>query len=198
MNFAFLDGWHRFLPRDGGHVVVVRGGGGRDDLIDAMRRVFAAEGVPVAVIAEPGDIEPCLVSRPDYLVLHAPAAGARRNLPRQASLLVTVTGLSDVGRVPGSSATGTATVPEAWLTPGDSGPVWSWDGVVAYLRDAAPTVPHAAALLEMEDCADSIGLFDCVGRIMSELEIPLILMGDVAGDEPRLRTAYALRPGASP
>jgi len=205
LNFAFLDRWHRFLPRDGGHVVVIRGGGGRDDLVDAMCRVLAAEGIPVALVPEPGDIESCLDTRPDHLVLHAPAAGARPALPPHASLVVTVTGLSDVGRAPGISATGTATVPEAWLTPGDSGPVWSWDGIIAYLQAAAldstegpSPVPHAAALLEMSDCADSIGLFDCIGRIMVDLNLPLVLLGDAAGDEPRLRTAYALQPGVLP
>jgi len=198
LNFAFLDAWHRFLPRDGGHVVVIRGGGGRDDLLRAVRRVLEEEGVPVVETADLDDVERRLAVSGDHVVLHAPPPGAAVDLPRSTSLVLTVTGLSDVGCAPGPAATGAEPVPAAWLTPGESGPVWSWDGVLAYLADAAPTVPHAAALLEMEACDDSPGLFDCVGRIMSDLGIPLVLLGDAAGDARGLRTAYALRPGDAP
>ncbi|MBU1073952.1 hypothetical protein KKG45_11960, partial [bacterium] len=106
MNFAFLDEWHGFLPRTGGHVIVVRGGGGRSDLLRAMSRVLAAEGVPVAVIGMGGDdpegvrFSPLTLS--DHVVLYETAvdAATETDLPRRASLVITVSGLAAVGRPP--------------------------------------------------------------------------------------------------
>ncbi len=39
MNFSFVDPWHLFLPRDGGHVVALSGSGGKTSLL----QVFAAQ-----------------------------------------------------------------------------------------------------------------------------------------------------------
>lgn len=49
MDYAFLQPWHRFLPRDGGHVVSFFGGGGKTSLMLACAAALRAEGVPVAV-----------------------------------------------------------------------------------------------------------------------------------------------------
>ncbi len=46
MNFTFVDPWHLFLPREGGHVVGICGSGGKTSLLRAMGRILESEGVP--------------------------------------------------------------------------------------------------------------------------------------------------------
>ncbi len=46
MNFSFVDPWHLFLPREGGHVVGISGSGGKTSLLRAFGRILEAEGVP--------------------------------------------------------------------------------------------------------------------------------------------------------
>ena len=46
MDFSFLDIWHEFLPREGGHVVAFMGAGGKSTLLQACAAVYAAEGRP--------------------------------------------------------------------------------------------------------------------------------------------------------
>lgn len=45
MSFAFLDRWHSFLPRGGGHVVAFAGSGGKTSLMRAVAAVLATEGL---------------------------------------------------------------------------------------------------------------------------------------------------------
>lgn len=47
MNFRFVEPWHLYLPRAGGHVVGFSGSGGKTSLMQACARVLTAEGVPV-------------------------------------------------------------------------------------------------------------------------------------------------------
>jgi len=47
MDFAFLTAWHQFLPREGGHVVVFAGGGGKTSLMLACGEQYRDEGLPV-------------------------------------------------------------------------------------------------------------------------------------------------------
>lgn len=234
MNFVFLDAWHRYLPREGGHLVTVRGGGGRSHLVRVVARRLAADGVPVAVAAAGNVTEAGFVACPffelvagggarperirvvsdgdpagqsaegmdrlgaaltDHVLIHEAVGATAADLPRHVSLAITVTGLSDVGRAPTEAATGAEPPPKAWLTAGDPAPVWSWDGVVAFLAAAAPggrrPVPHVAALMEVEACADGIGLFACVERIMTDLAIPLVTLGSASDEGMHLRTACA-------
>lgn len=48
MQFAFLEPWHAFLPREAGHVVAVCGSGGKTTLLGEVARVWAGEGLGVA------------------------------------------------------------------------------------------------------------------------------------------------------
>jgi len=160
---------------------------------------MADPGVTPAEIDQLGD------SLPDHVVIYEAAATGAAALPRRASLVITVSGLSGLGRPPTGAATGEVPVPAHWLSRGDQDPVWSWDGIVAFLDSLAPRaesgeepVPQVAALLEMDTCTDSIGLFGCVERIMTDLGIPLVLLGSAAGAEPYLQTAYVLTAGERP
>jgi len=99
----------------------------------------------------------------------------------------------------GSASCPTGTRPDRarkeWIAWAPRAPVWSWDGVVAFLAAAAPggrrPVPHVAALMEVEACADGIGLFACVERIMTDLAIPLVTLGSASDEGMHLRTACA-------
>ncbi|MCP4291817.1 MAG: putative selenium-dependent hydroxylase accessory protein YqeC [bacterium] len=45
MNFSFVDPWHLFLPRDGGHVVGICGSGGKTSILKAMGEVLKSENI---------------------------------------------------------------------------------------------------------------------------------------------------------
>ena len=49
MNFSFVDPWHSFLPREGGHVVALSGSGGKTALQRTLGEFYRAEGVPVVL-----------------------------------------------------------------------------------------------------------------------------------------------------
>ena len=55
MNFAFLSDWTEILPREGGHLVTLRGGGGKTALMSALADALGAAGVPVAVARDGAD-----------------------------------------------------------------------------------------------------------------------------------------------
>ena len=44
MSFSFVEPWHLFLPRDGGHVVAFMGSGGKTTLLQAAAAACAAAG----------------------------------------------------------------------------------------------------------------------------------------------------------
>ena len=78
---------------------------------------------------------------------------------------------------------------EAWS-------VWEWDHALTlllepggYLSKVPDGVPIVLALTGLEDQADSIGLFDFVGRAMADARLPLIMFCDLAADPPVIRTA---------
>ncbi len=64
MNFSFLDPWHLFLPREGGHILGLMGSGGKTSLQRALAAVYTAEGVPTVLtgttLCEPLDGIPVL------------------------------------------------------------------------------------------------------------------------------------------
>ncbi len=45
MNFSFVEPWHLFLPRDGGHVVALSGSGGKTSLLQVFAAQLASEDV---------------------------------------------------------------------------------------------------------------------------------------------------------
>jgi probable selenium-dependent hydroxylase accessory protein YqeC len=49
MPYQFLQPWHDFLPREGGHVVSLLGGGGKTSLLAVLSELYRREKVPVAI-----------------------------------------------------------------------------------------------------------------------------------------------------
>ncbi len=248
--FVFLDRWHDILPRDGGHVVSVFGGGGKTSLLEAACAALAADGVPVAVTTttrtealdwpdlrvldrnelgtapegplfirdrvlpadgdapekwlgpEPADVDALAGPLPDHVLLVEADGSAGKpltlhrddepRLPARTSLAVPVIGLSCIGRSVAEVLHRYGELPHDHIISDPEAP-WDWDRTEALLRaylDRIPAgVPVLPALLQMDECDDSIGLFEFAGRVMEDLGIPVVLMGDTSGPEPRLRTA---------
>jgi hypothetical protein len=177
MSFEFLVPWHAFLPRAGGHVVVWYGHEDAPRLRDAAAAALAADGAATLSCAlgpgglGPDEVDALAAGHPDLVVLAADAtAGAV--LPARTSLAVPVVPLSGV------EARG-------------------WDallddlcGPAGLIARAGAGTPAAPALLRLDDCLDSIGLFAALDRLMEERGVPLFVLGEVRGPAPRLRTAY--------
>ncbi|MHB8080115.1 MAG: selenium cofactor biosynthesis protein YqeC [Candidatus Krumholzibacteriia bacterium] len=254
MAFCFLDAWHEFLPREGGHVVAVCGGGGKTSLLRAaaiaLRSVGALVAVTTTTRTEPLDWpgmrvaswpevadgalrdEPWLFVRggehadgkwrglapeqadalggllPRHVVLVEADGSAGRPVkllrddepvwPARTSLAIVVMGLSAVGRPIGAVLHRHGRLPAPWL-PDDPAAVWSWDlmfrllhGAGGYLAHVPAGVPVVVALTQLAACADSVGLFGFVGRIMDEAGLPLIVLAELAGAQPHLRTTCRL------
>ena len=49
VNFAFLDPWHLFLPREGGHILSLMGSGGKTSLQQALAALYTAEELPTVL-----------------------------------------------------------------------------------------------------------------------------------------------------
>ena len=49
MKFSFVDPWHGFLPREGGHVFALSGSGGKTSLMRALADWYAREGLPLVL-----------------------------------------------------------------------------------------------------------------------------------------------------
>jgi probable selenium-dependent hydroxylase accessory protein YqeC len=49
LNFGFVDPWHMFLPREGGHVIGVMGSGGKTSLLLAMAEMYRKIPLPVVL-----------------------------------------------------------------------------------------------------------------------------------------------------
>ena len=49
MSFGFVEPWHLFLPRDGGHVISVMGSGGKTSILRAFAGTYRDLGIPVVV-----------------------------------------------------------------------------------------------------------------------------------------------------
>ncbi len=49
MSFRFVEPWHAFLPRDGGHVLGFMGSGGKTSLQLLVAEVYGAEDIPTVL-----------------------------------------------------------------------------------------------------------------------------------------------------
>jgi len=255
--FVFLDNWHDIVPREGGHVVALFGGGGKTALLEVMTAALHGDDVPVCVTTttrtetldwpdlqvveydelsagavEIGD-KPVYVRSgvlpagdgapekwlglsidqadslgrllPDHVVLVEADGSAGHPvklhrddepvLPARTSLAVPVIGLSSVGMKPEKALHRLGRLPDEYLglTPDEP---WNWDNMKAllsppagYLGRIPAGVPVLLALLQMDECDDAIGLFSFAGQVMEELNLPVMVMGDTSGPEPRLKTA---------
>lgn len=254
--FLFLDHWHDILPREGGHVVALFGGGGKTSLLQAMAAALDVDGVRVCITTttrtepldwpdlrvveyaklrlgacetgsstvfvhggilpgdgntpekwaglEPSDVDELSNLLPDHVVLveadgssGLPVKLHRDDEPRfpaRTSLAIPVVGLSCIGAQPGRVLHRIGRLAHDHLELAPDEP-WNWDHAIAllarpdgYLGRIPVGVPVLLALLQMDECDDAIGLFSFVGRAMDELDLPVVLLGDTSGPEPRLRT----------
>jgi probable selenium-dependent hydroxylase accessory protein YqeC len=257
--FMFLENWHEILPRDGGHVVSVFGGGGKTSLLEAMCDVLVDEGVPVCVTTTtrtepldwaglvvlehtdllagtvapagapvfvragvnpsdgkwlglgPADVDALGGLLPGHVVLVEADGSAGLpaklhnahdpDLPARTSLAVPVLGLSALGGTPEDVLHRYGRVSDERLELVAGEPL-AWDHLLnllarpdGYLGRIAAHVPVMVALLQMDENDDAIGLFEAVGGIMDDLDVPVVLLGDTSGPEPRLRTACRVDDG---
>lgn len=251
MDFRFVDPWHAFLPREGGHVVAIAGSGGKTSLMRACAEALRADGAPVVVttttrtepLAWPGLVprawedvaegrargEPYLAVHaggpdpakwhglsiaqadrlgrllPDHVALVEADGSARLPLklhrddepvwPGRTSLAVLVMGLGALDRPLAATLHRHGRLPAPWLPAGD-GAAWTWELLLRLLagpggyRGRVPAgVPVALALTQLAACRDGPGLYAFVGRAMAEARIPLVLLAELAGGEPSVRTA---------
>lgn len=149
---------------------------------------------------------------PDHVVLVETDGAAKKPLkfyradepvwPARTSLAVVVMGIGQVGEPAGRVVHRFAAerLPGAQDLHPDK--PWLWDHQLAlltapdgYLARAPEGAPVVLALGGLSSQEDSIGLFEFVGRAMSEAEVPLVTFFETAGDAPSFRTA-CLEPGA--
>ena len=177
MGFEFLVPWHAFLPREGGHVVVCYGHEDALRLRDAVAAALDDAGVP-CLCCEMGPasldaaaVDALAAEHPDRVVLVA-AATAVADLPARMSLALPVVPLT-----PAAERGWDALLDEIC-------------GPAGLLARAAAGTPAAPALLRLDDCLDSIGLFAALDRLMEERGVPIFVLGEVRGPQPRLRAAF--------
>jgi probable selenium-dependent hydroxylase accessory protein YqeC len=255
LNFSFLDPWHLFLPREGGHLIAFMGSGGKTSLLLAFAGVYQAEGIPTILTCTtrseplPGvpvrdladlDSDHSLPASfflrdgqtedgkwqglapeavdglgrafPDRVVLSEVDGSAKRPLkihrpgepvwPRRTSLAVLVMGAAAVGGFAEQNVHRLGRQVFAPLADLKQGSVLEWDHLLAlllepggYLAQVPGRVPVVLALAGMAEVADSIGLFDFVGRAMEHPRLPLALFGETGGEEPSFRAGYRAGPG---
>lgn len=75
----------------------------------------------------------------------------------------------------------------------------TWDHYVellagpgGYLDQVPAGVPLVLVLAGMNDLADSIGLFDFMGKVMADPRVPLVLFCETSGEKPSFRTVCRL------
>jgi len=49
VNFSFVDPWHLYLPREGGHVISFCGSGGKTSLLKAVAEIYAQADLPLVL-----------------------------------------------------------------------------------------------------------------------------------------------------
>jgi hypothetical protein len=185
LEFSFFAPWHGLLPREAGHVIAFAGGSGRRDLMEHCAAVLTQEGVPLvrgtAGEPDPGDGVVLLADTAGDAGGRLPAAGGLGAWPPRTSLAMVETSVAPVGEQLGS-------VLEPQQLPKGAAPwePFTWEHLEARLLETVESVPAGTpivlALTSLEDQADSIGLFGCVGRLMADPRLPLVLFVSV-GDE---------------
>jgi probable selenium-dependent hydroxylase accessory protein YqeC len=258
VDFSFVDPWHLFLPREGGHVISVMGSGGKTSLLKAFAAVYRQEGFPVILTTTtrteplagvpahdleelprladgnlPGvfflrdgqtsegkwrGLQPEAVDRlgrdfPDHVVLVEVDGAAKLPLklhrpgepvwPGRTSLAVVVMGAGAVGGFVQGNVHRLGVIPSPVLDGLPDGAVLEWDhclglltGPGGYLDQVPPEVPVLLVLANMAEVADSVGLFDFVGRAMGHPRLPLTLLCETEGEQPSFRTGCRHEEGA--
>jgi probable selenium-dependent hydroxylase accessory protein YqeC len=119
--------------------------------------------------------------------------------PESTTLAVAVTGLSAIGGkvedVLHRFGRDGFVAPEIKTENKAGKKIWGWDETYelltredGYISKVPADVPMMLAFCQMDDCDDTIGLFQFLDRMMEK--VPLILMGDLADLEPRMKAVY--------
>jgi probable selenium-dependent hydroxylase accessory protein YqeC len=260
VSFSFVDPWHLFLPREGGHVVGLMGSGGKTSLQQVFASIYRQEHIPVILTTTtrseplpdiqavdladlpdrdsaslPGEfflrdgvtaegkwrgVDPEAVDRlgigyPDRVVLAEVDGAGKMPLkihrpgepvwPARTSLAVVVMGSGAVGGFVNRTVHRLGKVDCPVLDALPAGAVLEWDhclemllGPGGYLAQVPPGVPALLALTGMAEVADSIGLFDFVGKAMENPRLPITLFCETTGDEPSFRTGCRQEPQEAP
>ena len=256
MNYAFVEPWHRFLPREGGHVVGLMGSGGKTSLLRIFADTYRSRGVPTIMTTTtrceilPGVDHLTWADLDDTPAADLPATfflsagvgddakwrgletdqvdelgrrfprrvvlvevdGAAKHpvklyrpgepcWPARTSLAVVVMGTAAIGERVGEvlHRFGRQTfAPLAEVAASDD---FVWDHLRhlllaegGYLAQVPAGVPALLALTGLDDLADSVGLFDFVGRAMADERLPLIVFCGLGSTPPTLRTACRREP----
>lgn len=122
--------------------------------------------------------------------------------PRRSSLGIIVMGTAAVGSKTEDVLHRFGRVRWAPLEDLQPWTIWEWDHCLALLRESGgylsrvpADIPCVLALTGMGEQADSIGLFDFVGRAMELERLPLVLFCDLDADPRSIRTAYVTGDG---
>ncbi len=206
MNYGFLENWHDFLPREGGHVVVLSGNGDLSLVVRQLEGFYAELGVDVTR-CEPPDgpwpgsrIDALRESSRDRVILVTLTGGEDTgSWPRSASLALLLMAGERVGHPVHDALTGDPLPARGreLLAASAAGELWSWDhlgdlltGPGGYLEQVPGGVPVACGITGLEEVADSIGLFALADELMSHPRLPLLMFVTADGDRCRVRTAY--------
>ncbi len=248
MNFQFVDPWHLFLPREGGHVVGISGSGGKTSLLLRIAEYYRATGQPIllttttrteplpnvtalewndfapdAVLGsvpflhdgvtgdgkwrglEAAQVDQLSEQLPGHILLVEVDGAAKKPLklysagepvwPLRTSLALVVAGLQGMDSKTGEVVHRWGRFEFAPLADVGHDTLWNWEhlltllaGPGGYLDQVPAHVPAVLALAGMSQVVDTIGMFEFMGKIMSDERVPLASLCELAGPEPSLRT----------
>lgn len=204
MDYAFLEPWHAFLPREGGHVLGLVGDGDLEAMV-AQIAAFYGELELGVIVCAPGrtgssaaGVDDLREQNPASVVvclpedLPSPDAGGGTPWPQTTSLALVIMAGQGVG-LPANPGLREGTHGDS-RQPEDH---YRWEDLEArlvgpdgYLDRIPPDLPVVAAISGLEDVNDSIGLFALTDRIMQHPRLPLVSFLTRRGDGPVVRTAY--------
>jgi probable selenium-dependent hydroxylase accessory protein YqeC len=124
--------------------------------------------------------------------------------PARTSLAVVAMGIGAVGKPAGDILHRFGRVQWEPLGSLEADTVWEWDHAHTllvesggYLSQVPPEVPCVLALTGLDQQADSIGLFDFVGRAMNQTRFPLAMFCDLTAAPEVIRTVCRPESGKS-
>jgi len=155
---------------------------------------------------KPEDVDALDTLMPDHLVLVEVDGAAKLPLkvhrddepiwPARTSLAVVVMGVGAVGSKVGEVVHRFGRQASPALEQHKDWTLLEWDHMAAliledggYLSKVPDEVPAVLAMMGLAEQDDSIGLFGFAGRAMEDPRLPLVILGELASEEPSLRTA---------
>ena len=164
---------------------------------------------------DPEAVDQLVVDHPDRLILVEVDGAGKHPVkyyrpgepvwPSRTSLALVVMGLSAFGETARESVFRFGVQEFEPLVDLDGDTEWTWEhyesvltGSGGYLDQVPAEVPVLLTLVGMGDLADSIGLFDFMGKIMTHPRIPVALFCETTGQEPSFRTVCRIEENSEP